>query len=142
MNRRATPGVTLRSPGLASVLTSPLCASADALLAPRGYRWATWRASRASHRTIDDHGCMGWAAGLWLASFFPLLLMVIGCVWLIPELSLDPVFQGVTAAILATALAQSGWCLLRHWLSGGRANPTIFDDAIAVGFGFLGSVLL
>lgn len=74
-----------REIALGSLLTSPLCATVEMLLAPRGCRRTVWRESRRVHcEKGGREGVMGWAAWLWLASFFVLLVVVISLGWVSP----------------------------------------------------------
>lgn len=114
-----------------SVLTSPLCAAADAALAPKGFRLKTWKESLADHRQTVPHGddgAMGWAAGLWLGAFFPLLIVILIPSFVIPGLGQPGLWRQVTTWLLGIPLALAPWCLIRHALSGGKAQPNLLDD--------------
>lgn len=114
-----------------SVLTSPLCAAADAALAPTGFRRKTWNQSLAEHRKTvahGDDGAMGWAAGLWLGAFFPLLIVILIASFLIPGLDQPGLWRQVTTWLLGIPLVLAPWCLIRHVLSSGKAQPNLLDD--------------
>lgn len=82
---------------------------------------------------------MGWAAGLWLSAFFLLLLAILVPSFLIPGLDQPGPWRFVTTWLLGVPLALAPWCLIRHVLSGGMAQPNLLDDLIG---GMLALVLL
>ena len=126
------------------MLTSPLCAGVDALLAPSGCRKSVWRNSRSEHRKKGaGDGVMGWGAWLWLALFFVVLLAVILLAWLFRSPWVDSleVRRWVSVA-LGVSLGQALWCLVRHLVSRGRAGPSLLDDAVGVGLGVLATMVV
>lgn len=73
---------------------------------------------------------MGWAAGLWLGAFFPVLIAILVPSFLIPGLDQSGVWRQMTTWLLGIPVVLTPWCLIRHALSSGTAQPNLFDDLL------------
>lgn len=71
---------------------------------------------------------MGIAAALWLGAFVPVLILILIPTFLIPGLDQPGVWHTVTTWLLGIPLASAAWCVLRHVLSSGSAQPNLLDD--------------